>query len=124
MIKLKNITKTYLANTSGEVKALKGIDLTVTDGEMCAVMGVSGSGKSTLLHIIGCLDRPTSGEYLLDGEEINRIKNSRLYAIRNKKIGFILQDYGLIEDKTVLENDISACILKRCKLFQNEKKSP
>ena len=113
MIKLKNITKTYLANTSSEVKALKGIDLTVTDGEMCAVMGVSGSGKSTLLHIIGCLDRPTSGEYLLDGEEINRIKNSSLYAIRNKKIGFILQDYGLIEDKTVLENVIYPLVFSK-----------
>ena len=113
MIKLKNITKTYLANTSSEVKALKGIDLTVSDGEMCAVMGVSGSGKSTLLHIIGCLDRPTSGEYLLDGEEINRIKNNRLYAIRNKKIGFILQDYGLIEDKTVLENVIYPLVFSK-----------
>lgn len=113
MIELKHITKTYLANTTGEVRALNGIDLTISDGEMCAIMGVSGSGKSTLLHIIGCLDRPTDGEYLLDGENMSYIKNSRLYAIRNKKIGFVLQDYGLIEDKTVLENVIYPLVFSK-----------
>lgn len=113
MIELKHITKTYLANTTGEVRALNGIDLTISDGEMCAIMGVSGSGKSTLLHIIGCLDRPTDGEYLLDGENMIHIKNSRLYAIRNKKIGFVLQDYGLIEDKTVLENVIYPLVFSK-----------
>ena len=113
MIELKHITKTYLANTTGEVRALNGIDLTISDGEMCAIMGVSGSGKSTLLHIIGCLDRPTDGEYLLDGENMSHIKTSRLYAIRNKKIGFVLQDYGLIEDKTVLENVIYPLVFSK-----------
>ena len=113
MIELKHITKTYLANTTGEIRALNGIDLTISDGEMCAIMGVSGSGKSTLLHIIGCLDRPTDGEYLLDGENMSHIKNSRLYAIRNKKIGFVLQDYGLIEDKTVLENVIYPLVFSK-----------
>lgn len=104
MIQLNNITKTYLSGTSGEVKALCGIDLSIADGEMCAVMGVSGSGKSTLLNLIGCLDRPTEGEYILDGENTAAFSERQLCGIRNKKIGFVLQDYGLIEDKTVLEN--------------------
>lgn len=104
MIEIRNVVKTYCTGTSAEVRALKGINLAVNNGEMIAVMGVSGSGKSTLLHIIGCLDKPTEGDYILDGTNIKDCKASELYKIRNEKIGFILQDYGLIEDKTVLEN--------------------
>lgn len=104
MIVLKNISKTYNEGSSDEVHALKNIDLTVEDGEMLAIMGVSGSGKSTLLHIVGCLDKASSGEYELDGENIARAYSDKLNRIRNEKIGFILQDYGLIEDKSVLEN--------------------
>ena len=104
MIVLKNISKTYNEGSADAVHALKNVDLTVNDGEMLAVMGVSGSGKSTLLHIIGCLDRASSGEYELDGENISKAYMDKLNRLRNEKIGFVLQDYGLIEDKTVLEN--------------------
>lgn len=104
MIVLKNISKTYNEGSSDEVHALKNINLTVEGGEMLAVMGVSGSGKSTLLHIVGCLDKASSGEYELDGENIARAYSDKLNRIRNEKIGFVLQDYGLIEDKSVLEN--------------------
>lgn len=113
MIELKNITKTYLRDTSGEVQALRGIDLKIPDGAMYAVMGVSGSGKSTLLNIIGCIDKPTSGEYLLDGESMEKLKEHKLYSVRNRKVGFLLQDYGLIEDKTVLENVIYPLVFSK-----------
>ncbi|MFT3951709.1 MAG: ABC transporter ATP-binding protein [Oscillospiraceae bacterium] len=104
MITLKNLVKTYNPKSQAAVTALDGVNLNVENGEMLAVMGVSGSGKSTLLNILGCIDSPTGGEYLLDGTDISRMKTRMLYRVRNEKIGFILQDYGLIEDKTVLEN--------------------
>jgi putative ABC transport system ATP-binding protein len=104
MIVLRNISKTYNAGSEDEVHALTDVNLTVPDGEMLAVMGVSGSGKSTLLHILGCLDKADSGDYELDGENIARSYSDKLNRLRNEKIGFVLQDYGLIEDKSVLEN--------------------
>ena len=104
MICLKNIVKIYNRKSSQPTRALDGVDLVINSGEMLAIMGVSGSGKSTLLNIIGCLDKATDGEYILDGKNINEYKSKEIYVLRNKKFGFILQNYGLVEDKSVLTN--------------------
>lgn len=104
MIELKKISKTYNEGKPDAFTALEDIDLTVKKGEMISVMGVSGSGKTTLLNILGCIDNATSGEYYLDGENVAGRLSDTLSKIRNEKIGFILQDYALIEDKTALQN--------------------
>ena len=104
MVELKNIERIYNKGTPDEVKALDDVTLHIEKGELLSIMGISGSGKSTLLHIIGCLDKPTAGTYELNGEDISRKYSDTLSRIRNEKIGFVLQDYGLIEDKTALEN--------------------
>lgn len=104
MVKLTNISRTYNKGTPDAVEALKGVSLEVNEGESLAVMGVSGSGKSTLLHIIGCLDKADEGSFEFDGEDVSRKLSDQLSRIRNEKIGFVLQDYGLIPDKTALEN--------------------
>ena len=104
MVKLTNISRTYNKGTPDAVEALKGVTLEAAEGESLAITGVSGSGKSTLLHIIGCLDKADEGRYELDGEDISRKLSDQLSRIRNEKIGFVLQDYGLIPDKTALEN--------------------
>lgn len=96
-----------------EVKALRGVNLKVEQGESLAVMGVSGSGKSTLLHIIGCLDTPTKGEYLLDGKEVSRLGNVELSRIRNRSIGFVLQDYGLVMNDNVFNNVVVPLIFNK-----------
>lgn len=113
MIELKNIHKTYNRGMLNEVKALRGINLKVEQGESLAVMGVSGSGKSTLLHIIGCLDTPTKGEYLLDGKEVSRLGNVELSRIRNRSIGFVLQDYGLVMNDNVFNNVVVPLIFNK-----------
>ena len=104
MITLKNIVKKYNPGMENEVTALGGFDLTVKEGEMIAVMGPSGSGKSTLLNIIGLIDEATDGEYFLDGEDVSHLSDKRRSAIRNEKIGFVLQDFGLLTDRTAEEN--------------------
>lgn len=104
MINLENISKTYNIGKDTEVKALTDVNLHIQKGEMIAIMGISGSGKTTLLNIIGCLDKPTSGIYELEGENLSNKFLDSLSIIRNTKIGFVLQDYGLISDKTALEN--------------------
>jgi len=86
------------------VRALDGIDLAILRGEYIAIMGRSGSGKSTLLNVLGCLDRPTAGTYLVGGEDVSRLDDSRLSEVRGKKIGFIFQSFNLIPQLTVLEN--------------------
>jgi putative ABC transport system ATP-binding protein len=103
VISTRNLVKTY---TVGEhqVKALRGINLEVARGEFLAVTGPSGSGKSTFMHIVGCLDRPTSGEYFLDGQDVSRMSKNELAAVRNKKIGFVFQGFNLLSRTTALDN--------------------
>jgi len=105
LIKLNNIEKTYFL---GEVTVpvLKGISLEIGHGEYVALMGASGSGKSTLMNILGCLDRPTSGDYMLDGEEVGRVSGDRRALIRNHKIGFVFQNFNLLPRTGALENVI------------------
>ena len=106
MITLKNLVKKYNPGMENEVVALGGINLAIKDGEMIAVMGPSGSGKSTLLNMVGLIDEPTDGEYLLDGENVGHLPDKKRAAIRNKQIGFVLQDFGLLMDRSAEENII------------------
>ncbi|MCR5799716.1 MAG: ABC transporter ATP-binding protein [Lachnospiraceae bacterium] len=104
MIRLSGITKNFFIGTPNELRVLKGIDLTVYEGEFVAVVGASGSGKSTLMNIIGALDRPTSGEYMLDDVDVIAARDGALSGIRNKKIGFVFQTYNLISKTNAIRN--------------------
>ncbi len=103
IIEVKNLKKEY---DLGEVKvhALRGINLQIKEGEFVAIMGVSGSGKSTMLNILGCLDRPSSGEYIIDGVPMNNLNKNELAGLRNTKLGFVFQSYNLLSRTTALEN--------------------
>jgi len=103
VIETRQITKTY-ASGSNSVHALRGIDLTVRRGEFIAVMGTSGSGKSTLMNVLGCLDTPTTGSYLLDGIHVETLDRNALAAIRNQKIGFVFQGFNLLARTSAVEN--------------------
>lgn len=103
LLELKNIYKNYYQG-SMEVPVLKDINLSVEEGEYIAIMGPSGSGKSTLMNIIGCIDIPTSGEYYLDGEMINSFKDKDLSEVRNKKIGFVFQNFNLLPRLSAMDN--------------------
>jgi putative ABC transport system ATP-binding protein len=103
VIQTNAITKTYESG-SNSVHALRGIDLTVHRGEFIAVMGQSGSGKSTLMNVLGCLDTPTSGNYLLDDVHVETLNKNELAAIRNEKIGFVFQAYNLLPRNTAISN--------------------
>jgi putative ABC transport system ATP-binding protein len=99
----RNLVKTYVVGEV-EVKALRGVNLDVQKGEFLAVTGPSGSGKSTLMHIIGCLDRPSSGQYILDGQDVSTMSKDALAAVRNKKIGFVFQGFNLLSRTSALDN--------------------
>lgn len=103
MIELENVTKIYKLGDI-EVPALKSVSCRIERGEMISIMGPSGSGKSTLMNIIGCLDRPTSGKYLLEGREVNKLNDNELAEIRSRKIGFVFQSFNLLPRATALAN--------------------
>jgi len=103
MLELENITKVYKAGQT-EVPALQGISCRIESGEMVSIIGPSGSGKSTLMNIMGCLDKPTSGRYRLDGTEVSELNDNQLAEIRNKKIGFVFQSFNLLSRTTALAN--------------------
>jgi putative ABC transport system ATP-binding protein len=103
LVRLEDVVKTYQMGDV-EVHALRGVSLVIEHGEFTAVMGASGSGKSTLMNLLGCLDRPTSGRYLLEGREVSRLSIDELAELRNRTIGFVFQNFNLLSRTTALEN--------------------
>lgn len=104
LVELRDVYKIYGEGRESEVRALDGVSLTIGKGEFVAVVGQSGSGKSTMMNVLGCLDIPTRGTYRLDGVDVRELSDKELSRIRNKQIGFIFQQYNLIQNLTVLEN--------------------
>ncbi len=103
MIQIDNVFKTYRMGKV-EVNALRGVSLSIDRGELVSIVGTSGSGKSTLMNILGCLDKPTSGKYLFEGEDISRFNDNRLAELRNKKLGFVFQDFNLLRRDNAVSN--------------------
>ncbi|MEW6679659.1 MAG: ABC transporter ATP-binding protein [bacterium] len=122
MIELKNISKTYYLKAS-KVEALKDVSLFIKEGEFISIMGPSGSGKSTLLSIIGCLDIPTSGTYILDRKEVSSLSDDELSLVRNEKIGFVFQAFHLLPRFSALENVALPLIYKGVSKKQREERA-
>ncbi len=103
IIQIEDVSKVYGSGNT-EVRALSGVSLVVEEGEYCSIMGPSGSGKSTAMNVIGCLDRPTVGNYFLDGEDVSQLSDRQLAHIRNRKLGFVFQQFHLLPQLTAAEN--------------------
>lgn len=103
VIEARNLTKTYMMGEF-EVRALRDVSFNIERGEMISIMGPSGSGKSTMMNTLGCLDRPTSGEYILDGESVAEMNDDQLASVRNRKVGFVFQSFNLLSRLTALGN--------------------
>src|SRR5438874_7742065 len=116
-----DLVKNYYLE-SVTVRALQGVSLTVEEGEFVALMGPSGSGKSTLLNLLGCLDRPTSGNYFLGDEDVSEMDDDQLSEVRSKYIGFIFQSYNLLPQYTVVENIEIPLLYQGCRLNQETRK--
>ena len=113
---LDNISKSFYINNTKEKKVLQGIIFNINNGDLIAIRGKSGAGKSTLMHILGLLDYPTDGKYMVDDVDIFKKSDKYLAEIRNEKFGFVLQDFGLIEGETVFNNVAVPLLLGKCKL--------
>lgn len=122
MIEFQNISKTY-QNGGLETQALKNISFKINDGEFVAIMGPSGSGKSTLMHIIGCLDTPTAGKYLLDENDVSTLSDNELADIRVQKIGFVFQSFNLLPRSTVIRNVSLPLVYASIKKEEREKRA-
>lgn len=124
LIELQSIKKSYASGRgTPPVAVLNGIDLRIDEGELVAIKGASGAGKSTLLHILGCLDKPTEGKYLLNGENVSKESSGQLSKIRNKAFGFVMQHFALIEEDTVLQNVGVPLLFAKVPYGQIDKKS-
>ncbi|MFA6534291.1 MAG: ABC transporter ATP-binding protein [Patescibacteria group bacterium] len=122
MIECRGLTKKYYS-LAGETTVLKGLSFTIQDGEFVAIIGPSGSGKSTLMHILGALDTPTSGEYLLDGKNVSELTGDELADIRKNKIGFVFQSFNLLPRATVLRNVVLPLIYADIPKAEREKQA-
>ncbi len=119
VIEIKNVRKTYFMDGGMSQEVLKGVDLTVEKGEFVSIMGPSGSGKSTFMNILGCLDRPTSGTYVLGGKEVSGLNDDELAHIRNRMIGFVFQGFNLLMRRTLTDN-VSLPLIYDNRLNRNE----
>ncbi len=120
LINIKDLYKIYNEGQESEVRALDGVSLQIDRGEFVAIVGASGSGKSTMMNVLGCLDVPTRGEYVLNGTDVTSLKDKELAHIRNREIGFIFQGYNLLQDLDALDNVILPLIYRGTSIFERE----